>query len=108
MLDIKFVKDNVDLVKDNIRKKFQDEKLGLVDEVVKHYEDYCEIKSKLDSFREQRNKKSKEIGNLVREGKKEESEKAKQEVVDLNKSLESLQPEEAELSEKIKIFNGTN
>ena len=78
MLDIKFVRENSDVVKENIKKKFQDEKLPLVDEVITLDKEYREIKTKLDDLRSERNKKSTSIGALMREGKKEEAIKASQ------------------------------
>ena len=80
MLDIKFLRENQELVKENIRKKFQDHKLPLVDEVIKLDKEYRELKTKLDDLRSERNKKSSSIGSLMREGKKEEAEGVKTEV----------------------------
>jgi seryl-tRNA synthetase len=74
MLDIKFVRENSDIVKENIKKKFQDEKLPLVDEVITLDKEYREIKTKLDELRNERNKKSASIGGLMRDGKRDEAE----------------------------------
>ena len=74
MLDIKFVRENPDLVKENIKKKFQDQKLGLVDEVINLDKKYRELQLSGDTLRMERNSLSKEIGNLMREGKKDEAE----------------------------------
>ena len=75
MLDIKFLRENSDIVKENIKKKFQDEKLPLVDEVITLDKEYREIKTKLDELRSERNKKSASIGTLMRDGKRDEAEK---------------------------------
>ena len=83
MLDIKFVRENPDLVKENIKKKFQEHKLGLVDEVLDLDKKYRELIQKGDALRKDRNSFSSEIGNLMRQGKKEEAEEIKQKVVEL-------------------------
>ena len=70
MLDIKFVRENPDAVKENIKKKFQDEKLVLVDEVLEFDQQYREAKTKADSLRGERNALSKQIGGLMAQGKK--------------------------------------
>ena len=87
MLDIKFVRENSDLVKENIKKKFQDEKLPLVDKVIELDKEYREIKTRLDTLRSERNKKSSSIGALMREGKKEEAENIKKEVNEINEEI---------------------
>jgi len=102
MLDIKFVRENSDIVKENIKKKFQDEKLPLVDEVVKLDKEYREIKTKLDELRSERNKKSTSIGGLMREGKKEEAENVKKEVSKINEEIAKDEGLEPEYEEKIK------
>ena len=104
MLDIKFVRENSDIVKENIKKKFQDEKLPLVDEVITLDEEYRKIKTKLDELRSERNKKSASIGTLMREGKREEAEVVKQEVGQINEEIakdENLEPEYEEKIRKI-------
>ena len=97
MLDIKFVYDNRDLVKENIKKKFQDEKLPLVDEVCAIYDEKRECQQKGDALREKRNKLSKEIGNLMAKGQKEEAEKLKDEVRASEKELLDLEVKENEV-----------
>ena len=77
MIDIKLIRENPDLVKENIRKKFQDEKLVIVDEVKKLDEEARELQTKADSLRALRNSKSKEIGGLMRQGLKAEAEEVK-------------------------------
>ena len=102
MIDIKLIRENSDLVKENIKKKFQDEKLPLVDEVYELDKRYRELKVKADNDRKDRNSISDNIGALMREGKKEEGLKLKDKVVLINKELESIEAEEVELEEKIK------
>ena len=102
MIDIKLIRENRDLVKENIKKKFQDEKLPLVDEVYELDKRYRELKVKADNDRKERNSISDNIGALMREGKKEEGLKLKDKVVLINKELESIEAEEVELEEKIK------
>ena len=84
MLDIKFVRENPEKVKENIKKKFQDKKLGLVDEVIALDSEYREVKVKADNYRKDRNEISDKIGNLMREGKKEEGLSLKEQVVKIN------------------------
>ena len=102
MLDIKFVRENSEIVKENIKKKFQDEKLPLVDEVIKLDKEYREIKTKLDELRSERNKKSASIGGLMRDGKKEEAEEIKKEVSKINEEIAKDENEEPLYEEKIK------
>ena len=102
MLDIKFLRENSDIVKENIKKKFQDEKLPLVDEVIKLDKEYREIKTKLDDLRSERNKKSTSIGALMREGKKDEAEAVKEEVSKINEEIAKDENLEPEYEEKIK------
>ena len=80
MLDIKFVRQNPDAVKENIKKKFQDEKLPLVDEVIEFDAKFRAAKTRCDELRAMRNKKSKEIGGLMAKGQKDEAEQVKAEV----------------------------
>ena len=102
MLDIKFVRENSDLVKENIKKKFQDEKLPLVDEVISLDKEYREIKTKLDELRSERNKKSNSIGLLMKEKKIEEANTVKEEVKRINEEISLDEAKEPELAEKIK------
>ncbi len=102
MLDIKFVRENPDLVKENIKKKFQDHKLGLVDEVINLDKKYRELQLSGDTLRMERNSLSKEIGNLMREGKKDEAENTKAKVNEINSKLENIEKDTDEYSVKIK------
>ena len=102
MLDIKFVRENPDLVKENIKKKFQDQKLGLVDEVINLDKKYRELQLSGDTLRMERNSLSKEIGNLMREGKKDEAESTKAKVNEINSKLENIEKDTDEYSFKIK------
>ena len=101
MLDVKFVVENVDAVKDNIKKKFQDEKLPLVDEVVTLYKEYRDKREKADNLRANRNKLSKKIGTLMAKGDKDEAEKVKQQVKAQDDDLLNMAKAEEELNEKI-------
>ena len=102
MLDIKFVRENKELVKENIKKKFQDEKLPLVDEVVDLDERIRELKQQGDSLRQERNDTSNAIGILMREKKVEEAEQKKQQVVSINNELVDIEHQEEELSEQLR------
>lgn len=102
MLDIKFLRENPEIVKENIKKKFQDEKLKLVDEVVELDEKYRTVKTRCDDLRSQRNKISKQIGGLMAKGEKEEAEKVKSQVAEINNELVSLEGNEDELSKQIR------
>ena len=84
MLDIKFVRENPEKVKENIKKKFQDKKLVLVDEVINLDSEYREIKVNADNYRKERNEISDKIGTLMREGKKEEGLSLKEKVVNIS------------------------
>ena len=101
MIDIKFLRENPDAVKENIRKKFQDDKLPLVDEVIELDKKSREAKGKADTLRANRNKLSKQIGALYGQGKKDEAEQLKAQVQAQGEELESLEAQEAELSEKV-------
>ena len=101
MIDIKLIRENKDLVKENIKKKFQDKKLPLVDEVYELDIKCREAKGKGDELRALKNEKSALIGALMREGKKEEAEKVKTEVSKYGDEIERLGKEEEELREKI-------
>ena len=102
MLDIKLIRTNPELVKENIKKKFQDEKLVLVDEVIAMDKEYREAKTRADELRAKRNKMSKEIGGLIAKGQKEEAEKIKAEVKQYGADLEALAAKETELEGEIK------
>lgn len=102
MLDIKFLRENPEIVKENIKKKFQDEKLKLVDEVIELDEKYRTVKTRCDDLRSQRNKISKQIGGLMAKGEKEEAEKVKSQVAEINNELASLEGNEDELSKQIR------
>ena len=102
MLDIKFVRENPEKVKENIKKKFQDKKLGLVDEVIALDSEYREVKVKADNYRKDRNEISDKIGNLMREGKKEEGLSLKEQVVKINEELKELEERETVLEKDIK------
>ena len=102
MLDIKLLRTDPELVKENIKKKFQDEKLVLVDEVVELDQKFRAAKTKCDELRSQRNTMSKQIGGLIGKGLKEEAEKVKAEVKKIGEELESLQEKEGEFQVKIR------
>ncbi len=102
MIDIKWIRTNPELVKENIKKKFQDEKLALVDEVVELDKKYRETKTACDGLRSQRKSISKKIGALMAQGKKDEAEAVKAEVADLGKQLEENEALESELECKIR------
>lgn len=101
MIDIKLIRENPEVVKENIRKKFQDEKLPLVDEVAALDKEYREAKQKGDALRADRNRMSKSIGGLMREGKKEEAEQVKAQVKAMGDEMEALEQKENELNEEI-------
>lgn len=102
MLDIRFVRENPDVVKQNIRNKFQDEKLSLVKEVIELDERSRELKTKGDSLRAEKNKLSKQIGACMAKGMKDDAEELKRRVAADAEELESMEKEQAELDEKIK------
>ena len=101
MLDMKFVRENPELVKENIKKKFQDEKLPLVDQVIELDERRRAAMTKADELRANRNKLSKEIGALMAQGKKEEGMALRQKVADQAKELEELTKEANQLNEQV-------
>ena len=101
MIDIKFLRENPDIVKENIKKKFQDSKLSLVDEVIELDAESRKIKGQADDLRAQRNKYSKEIGKLFSQGKREEAEEMKKLVTEKGEELAALEAKEAELSQKV-------
>ncbi len=102
MIDIKLIRENRELVKENIKKKFQDEKLPLVDEVYEFDKTYRECKQEGDTLRAKRNELSSQIGGLMREGKKDEAEKIKSEVGNINIKISELEEKEANLEVEIK------
>lgn len=101
MLDIKFLRANPDIVKENIKKKFQDEKLPLVDEVIELDKENREIKQEVEVLRAQRNKISKQIGACMAQGKKEEAEEFKKQVAANASRVEELSVRERDVEEKI-------
>ena len=103
MIDIKFLRENPDIVKENIKKKFQDEKLVLVDEVIDLDKKSREATLAGDELRNKRKTLSAEIGNLMRNGKKDEAEKIKAEVQEINNKLEENETLENKYAEEIKI-----
>lgn len=102
MLDIKLVRTNPELVKENIKKKFQDEKLALVDEVLDLDAKFRASKARGDELRQQRNAVSKEIGRLMKEGKKDEAEETKKKVADIAEELAEMERMEGEMTDEIK------
>ncbi len=102
MIDIKFIRENKDKVKENIKKKFQDEKLPLVDEVIELDKKIRLLKVNGDSLREERNTTSAKIGVLFREKKNDEANAKKQRVVEINEQLLEIEKEENELSKQLK------
>ena len=102
MIDIKLIREQKELVKENIKKKFQDEKLPLVDEVEKLDLEFRKCKEEGDNLRALKNKKSSEIGTLMREGKKEEANKVKEEIAEFGNKEKELQEKEEQLQEEIK------
>ncbi len=102
MLDIKFVRNNPDVVKQNIKNKFQDEKLPLVDEVIELDKRNREIKQEVEALRAEKNKASKEIGAMMAQKKIEEAEELKKKVAESNGRINELSEEEKEVEEKLK------
>ena len=102
MLDIKFIRENKELVKQNIRNKFQEQKLPLVDEVIELDEKIRSLKLEGDNLRGNRNSTSALIGQLMREGKREEANQTKQKVVEINEKLVTIEKEEEELSKLLR------
>ena len=102
MIDIKFLRANPDVVKENIRKKFQDEKLVLVDEVIALDAEYRAAKGKCDELRARRNAVSKQIGGFMAKGDREAAEAAKKEAAAIGEELAALSAREPELEEQIK------
>ena len=104
MLDIKFLRENPDIVKQNIKNKFQDKKLPLVDEVIELDAADRKLKGEAEAIRAEKNKYSKEIGALMAKGLKEEAEKAKQAVTRDTSRLAEIEAEEDKLAERIKTI----
>ncbi len=102
MIDIEIIRKTPELVKENIKKKFQDKKLPLVDEILSLDEKVRKLKIEGDTLRQQRNNISSEIGTLMREGKKDVAEENKKKVVEINNKLIDIEKEEEELSIKLK------
>ena len=102
MIDIKLIRENRDLVKENIKKKFQDEKLSLVDEVYDLDNEYRDCKLKGDNLRGEKNKLSSEVGALMRDKKVDEANEIKKKVSEMQSEIEELGKKEAELEVKIK------
>ena len=102
MLDIKFLRENPDIVKQNIKNKFQDEKLPMVDEVIALDKENREIKQEVEALRAERNKASKEIGKLMGQGKKDEAEEVKKKVAASGARIDELTVREREVEEEIK------
>ena len=102
MLDIKFVRNNPDIVKQNIKNKFQDEKLPLVDEVIELDRRNREIKQEVEALRAEKNKASKQIGAMMAQKKLEEAEALKKKVAESGGRIDQLSEEEKEVEEKIK------
>ena len=102
MIDIKLIRENSELVKENIKKKFQDRKLPLVDEIIELDKEYRESKLKGDNLRALKNKKSSEIGALMQQGKKDEANLVKQEVTKYGEEIKQLEEKEIALEQQIK------
>ena len=102
MIDLKFLRENPEIVKQNIRNKFQDKKLPLVDEVIELDKRNREIKQEVEALRAERNKLSKQIGGLMKQGKKEEAEEVKRQVAASADRINELSAEEVEVEEKLK------
>ncbi len=102
MIDIKLIRENPEVVKENIKKKFQDEKLPMVDEVAQFDKEYRAAKQEGDNLRADRNRMSKEIGGLMRQGKKEEANELKNKVKEMGDQLVALEKKEEELEEEIR------
>ncbi len=102
MLDIKFVRENPEIVKENIKNKFQDKKLPLVDEVIELDKKIRELKAKGDNLRKERNELSSRIGSLMREKKIDEANVIKERVVEINNMLVSIEEDETSMSNSLK------
>ena len=102
MIDLKFLRENPEVVKQNIRNKFQDQKLPLVDEVIELDTQRRATQQQADDLKQKRNSISKQIGALMAQGKKEEAEEAKKEVAEFGDELAALDKKQAELEEEVK------
>lgn len=102
MLDIKFVRANPDIVKENIKKKFQDEKIPMVDQVIELDKELREAKTRVEYLRSQRNTISKQIGAFMAQGKKDEAEAAKKQVAEMADEMAALDVKEQELSAEVR------
>ena len=102
MLDIKFLRENPDVVKENIKKKFQDSKLPLVDEVIALDEESRKTKQEADALRAERNKISKQIGALMAQGKKEEAEETKKLVTEKSELLTRMLAQKQPLIQRVR------
>lgn len=102
MLDIKFVRNNPDIVKQNLKNKFQEHKLPLVDEVIQLDERNREIKKEVEALRAEKNSLSKLIGGLIKEGKKDQAEETKAKVAAGNAKIDELTAEEKILQKRLK------
>ena len=104
MLDIQFLRENADVVKQHVKNKFQESKLPLVDEVIALDKRNREIKGEVEALRAEKNKISKMIGTLMKEGKREEAEEVKKQVAANGETIDRLSAEEKEVEEKIKTI----
>ena len=102
MIDIRLIRENKEMVKENIKKKFQDSKLPLVDEVEKLDIELRQLKLEGDNLRQERNTISSEIGSLMRDKKLEEANSKKLEVVEINKKLQTIEEKEEKINQEIK------
>ncbi len=102
MIDINLIRNNKEMVKENIKKKFQDQKLPLVDEVYELDISFREFKTKADNLRNEKNNLSSEIGSLIREGKNDEVDELKNKISKMNEEILSLEEKEVETNKKIK------
>lgn len=102
MIDIKLIRENKELVKENIKKKFQDEKLVLVDEVEELDKKVRDVQVKADTLKADKNKKSSEIGKLMATGNKDEADKIKEEIANMGEEIKTLEEEQVRLNKEIK------
>ena len=102
MIDINLIRNNPDLVKDNIKKKFQEEKIKLVDDILKLDNNWRKLKFEEDNFRAQRNKISQEINNLIKENKREKIEPLRKQAKEIPEKIKAIQEKRTELELNIK------
>ena len=102
MIDIKLIRENRELVKENIKKKFQDEKLPLVDEVYEMDKKVREVQVKADGLKADKNHMSSEIGKLMRDGKRDEAEEVKKKISSMSEEITALEEEQEKLTAEIK------